>query len=48
MDDAKWGGLFLFDWRVIDAVGFKLPIEMSAQSGVGLGVWRISWVGEAT
>ena len=46
-ENAKEGGLFLFDRRVLDAVGFKLLGETSVQSGVGLGVWRLSWVGEA-
>ena len=47
VDNAKGGGLFLFDRRVLDAVGFKLPGERSAQSGVGMSVWRIYWVREA-
>ena len=45
MDDAKWDGLFLFDRRVLQAVGFELPVETSVQSNVGLGVGRLSWVG---
>ena len=47
VDDAKWDGLLSFDRRVLQAVGFELPGETSVQSGVGLGVRRISWVGEA-
>ena len=47
MDDAKWNGLFLFDRRVLKAIGFKLPGETYLQSGVGLGVGGGSWVGEA-
>ena len=47
MDDAKWDGLFSFDPRVLKAVCFKLPGETSVQSGVGLGVGGVSWVGEA-
>ena len=47
MDDAEWDGLFLFDWRVLKALGFKIPGETSVQSSVGLGVGRLSWVREA-
>ena len=47
MHDAKWYGLFLFDRRVLKAVGFKLLGKTSAQSGMGLGVERFSWVGKA-
>ena len=47
MDNTKGEGLLLFDRRVIDTVGSKLTGEASFQSGVGLGVWRISRVGEA-
>ena len=47
MDDAKWDSLFLFDRRVLQAVGFKLPGKTSVQFGVGLCVRRISWVKEA-
>ena len=47
MDDAKWGTLFLFDQRVLEVVGFKLPAKKSVQSSVGLGVRRLSWVWEA-
>ena len=46
MDDAKWDGLFSFDWRVLQAVGFELPGKTSVQSSVSLGVGRFSWVGE--
>ena len=44
VDNAKWDGLFLFDWSVLRAVGFELPGETYVQSGVGLGVGRLSWV----
>ena len=44
VENAKGGGLFLFDSRVIYTVVFKLVGELSVQSGVGLGVWRLSWV----
>ena len=47
VNDAKWDGLFSFDWRFLQAVGFEVPGETSIQSGVGLGVRRLSWVGEA-
>ena len=47
MDDADWDGLFSFEQRVFDAVVFKLPGEMSIQSGAGLGVRRLYQVGEA-
>ena len=47
MNNSEGGGIFLFDRRVLDAVGFKLTFETYVKSGVGLGVWRISWVGEA-
>ena len=47
MDDANWNGLFLFERRVLKAVGFKLLGKISVQSGVGLGIGRISLVGEA-
>ena len=47
VDDAEWDGLFLFDWRVLQAVGFDIPGETSVQSGVGLIVGRLSWFGEA-
>ena len=45
VDNAEGGGLFLFDQRVLDAVGFNLKGDASVQSGVSLGVWRISGVG---
>ena len=41
-DNTEGGGFILFDWRVLDAVGFKLEGEATVQSGVGLGVWRLS------
>ena len=47
VDDAEWDGLFLFDRRVLKAVYLKLPGEPSVQSVVGLGIGRLSWVGEA-
>ena len=47
MDDAEWGGLFLFDRRVLKAVCFKLPGEASVQSDVGLDIMGGSWVGKA-
>ena len=47
MDDAEWDGLFLFDRRVLKTVGLKLPGKSSVQSSVGLGVRKISLVGEA-
>ena len=47
VDDAEWDSLFSFDQRVLQAVDFELPGETSVQSGVSLGVGRLSWVGEA-
>ena len=47
MGDAEWDGLFSFDRRILQAIGFELLGETSVQSGVGLGIERISWVGEA-
>ena len=47
MYNAKGGGLLLLDRRVLNVVGFNLTGEASVQSGVGLFVGRISWVGEA-
>ena len=47
MDDANLDRLFLFDWRSLKAVSFKLSGETSPQSGVGMGVGRLSWVREA-
>ena len=44
VDNSEGGGLFLFDWRVLDAVCFKLAGEASFQYGVGLVVWRLSGV----
>ena len=46
VDDAEWDGLFSFDRRVLQAVVFEPPVETSIQSSVGLGVERLSWVGE--
>ena len=43
----KGGGLLSLDRRVLNVVGFNLTGEASVQSGVGLFVGRISWVGEA-
>ena len=45
--NSEGGGLFSFDWRVLGALGFNMTGEDSVQSGVGLGVWRLSRVGEA-
>ena len=47
MEDVECDSLFSFDWRVLKAVSFKLPGETSFRSGVGLGIGRFSWVGEA-
>ena len=47
MDNAKAGSLFLFDRRVLNAVGFKLMGEASVQSGLGLGFWGFSKIWEA-
>ena len=47
VDNAKGGGLFSFEQRIFDAVGFKLTGEVSVQSGVGLGVWKIYGANEA-
>ena len=44
---SKGGGILLLDLWVIDAVGFKLMGKVSIQSGVGLGVWGFSEIGEA-
>ena len=38
VNDTEWGGLFSFDWRVLQAVGFELTGETYVQSDVGLGV----------
>ena len=46
VDNADWDGLFSFDQRFLQAVDFELPGETSVQSSVGLGVGRLSWVGE--
>ena len=45
VDNSEGGGLFSFDCRFINVLGFKLTGETSVHSGVVLGVWRISWVG---
>ena len=47
VDNAEGDGLFSFERMVLDAIGFKLTGEASVQSGVGLGVCRISREGEA-
>ena len=47
VDNSEGGGLLSFYRRVLDIVGFKLMGEASVQSGVGLGIWRLSRVGEA-
>ena len=47
VDNAKGDGLLSFERMVLDAIGFKLTGEASVQSGVGLGVCRISREGEA-
>ena len=47
LDDSKGGGFLSLDKWFLDAIGFKLTAEAPVQSGVGLGVWRISWFGEA-
>ena len=39
--------LVLIDRWVLDAIGFKLPGKAPIQSGVGLGVWRISSFGKS-
>ena len=46
MDNVKRGGIFLFDRRVLDAIGFHLMGEAYVQSNVCLGVWRISGIRE--
>ena len=46
VDNVEGDGLFSFDRRILDVLGFKLTNETSVQSGVGLRVWRISWVGK--
>ena len=46
-DNANGVRIFLFDRRVLDAAAFKLTGEASVQSGVGLGIWRLSRIGEA-
>ena len=46
-NNAEGGGLFLFERRVLDAVGFKMTGEASVQPGAGLGIWRLSRAREA-
>ena len=46
LENAKGGGLLSFYWRVLDSVGSNLEGEASVQSGIGLGIWRLSRVGE--
>ena len=46
LNNAKGGGISLLNQRVLDAIYFKLTDGAYIQSGVGLGVWRISRVGE--
>ena len=38
LGNAEGGGLFLFERRVLDAVGFKMTGEAYVQSGVDLSV----------
>ena len=47
MDNTEGGSILSFDRKVLDAIGFKLTGEASVQSGLGLGVWKFSRVGEA-
>ena len=47
MDAAKGDELLFLGRGVLYEMVFKLTGYASVQSGVGLGVWRISWVGEA-
>ena len=47
VDNSEGDGLFLFDRRVLDAIGFNPTDEASVHSSVGLGVWRLSRVEEA-
>ena len=47
LENSERDGLFLFDRRFLDVVGFKLMSEASVQSSVGLVVWRLSRVREA-
>ena len=46
MDYAKGYGFLSLDWRVLDAVGFKLMGKVPVQSDVGLVIWGVSWVRE--
>ena len=48
VEDTKGGGHLSPNKWVLNAVGFKLTGEAPVQYGVGLGVWGISWAGEAT
>ena len=48
LENAKEGRIFSLERRFLDVVGFKLTGEASVQFGVGLGVWRLSRVREAT
>ena len=47
VDNAKGGGIFSFERRVLNAVGFNMTGEATAQSSVSLGVWRLSCFREA-
>ena len=47
MYDTNWDGHSSFGQRVLDAVGSRLLGKTSVQSGVDLGVGRLSWVREA-
>ena len=48
MDNAKGGGFFPCDRRVLDPIGFKLPGEPHVQSVVGLGVYGLPRAWEAS
>ena len=47
LDNSKGYSLLFFDRRVLGAIGFKLVGEAYVQSGVGLGIRRLSRVWEA-
>ena len=47
VDNVEGGSVFLFYRRELHGVGFKLAGEVSVQSSVCLGVWRLSGVWEA-
>ena len=47
LDNAEGDTILLLERRVLDAVGFKRMCETSVYSGVGLGIWWLSRVGEA-